>query len=191
MITTAPATPAIAIGPHSAPRPRVAAAASAGAAGRHRRRRARTLHLMDLENLLAGRVDCPAVAGLWHDYQRVTDFRWDDHVIVAVSKKNAAATFFALPAAIQRIVGRNIPDGADLALIEAVDIDWAARRFGQVMVATGDGIFTDTARRLHERGLQVVQVLGGGLPSARLYRQCSTQLYLPTTGAGVESSHAA
>lgn len=184
MTTTAPALSIPAAGLRSGATQSIPAThatpASGRVGGRHRCSRARALHLVDLENLLAGRVDGPSVTATWHQYQQVTGMRWDDHVVVAVAKKHAAATFLALPTAIQRVIGRNTPDGADLALIDAIDLDWAARRFGQVMVATGDGIFTDTARRLRARGLQVVQVIGGGLPATRLYRQCPTQLYLPS-----------
>ncbi|WP_190242443.1 NYN domain-containing protein [Rhodococcus ruber] len=136
---------------------------------------------MDLENLLGGRIGACSVAEIWCEYRQVTGMRWDDHVIVAVSKKNAVATFFALPGTVQRVVGSDVPDGADLALIGAVDIAWTARRFGQVMAATGDGIFAGTAARLHAQGLQVVQVIGAGLPATGLYRQCQSPLYLTTT----------
>lgn len=156
-----------------------AASTAGGRVGRHRCIRPRTLHLIDLENLLAGRVDTDTVADIWDEYRQVTGMRWDDHVIVAVSKRNAAATFFALPETVQRVIGSNGPDGADLALISAVDINWAVKRFGQVMVATGDHIFTDTTTGLRAAGLPVVQVIGGGAPAADLYRQCTSQLYLP------------
>lgn len=149
-------------------------------AGRHRCTRPRTLHLIDLENLLGGRIDPHAVATLWNHYRELTAMRWDDHVIVAVSRRHALDTFTALPATVQRVVGPNSPDGADHALLDAIDIDWAARRFGQVIVATGDHIFTDTARRLAATGLQLVQVLGLGYTATDLYHQCPTQLHLPT-----------
>ena len=147
--------------------------------GRHRCVRPRTLHLVDLENLLGGDVEQHAVTSLWCQYRTLTGMRWDDHVIVAVSRRHAATAFLALPGTVQRVVGRNTADGADLALIDAVDARWAQRRFEQAMVATGDHIFAETARHLNDLGLEVVQVIGRGLPSAHLYRQCSRQLYLP------------
>lgn len=146
--------------------------------GRHRSTRPRTLHLVDLENLLAGRIDIRSVGDTWTEYRHVTGMRWDDHVVVAVSKKNAAAAFFALPDNVQRVVGNNGPDGADIALVGAVDSDWAAQKFGQVMMATGDHMFTETVTRLQAVKLRVVQVIGGGLASTDLYRQCSDHLYL-------------
>lgn len=156
-------------------------------AGRHLRTRPRTLHLVDLENLLNGRVDAHSVAEVWDEYQRVTGMCEDDHVIVSVSQRNAVATFFSLPAAVQRIIGSNEADGADHALLEAIDIAWTARRFGQVMVATGDGIFTPVAACLHARGLQMVQVIGGGKPATSLYRQCAMQLYLTAAQRRVQA----
>lgn len=155
--------------------------------GRDRYIRPRTLHLVDLENLLAGWVDERSVAEVWAEYQKVTAMRQGDHVIVSVSQRNAVATFFSLPAAVQRIIGSNAPDGADHALLDTIDIAWTARRFGQVMVATGDGIFTPVTARLHAQGLQMVQVIGGGKPATSLYRQCATQLYLTTAQRRVQA----
>ncbi|WP_212744386.1 NYN domain-containing protein [Rhodococcus sp. Q] len=153
-------------------------AAVRAAGGRHRCTRPRTLHLVDLENLLAGRVDAASVAEVWAEYQQVTGMRPGDHVVVAVAARHATATFFSLPGAVQRVVGADIPDGADLALLDTVDLAWTARRFGQVMIATGDHAFTGVAAHLHTQGVPVVQVIGGGWPSTGLYLQCSTQLYL-------------
>ncbi|WP_338481343.1 NYN domain-containing protein [Rhodococcus sp. DN22] len=146
--------------------------------GHHRSTRPRTLHLVDLENLLDGRVETEAVTEIWREYRQVTGMGSDDHVVVAVAKRNAAAAFFGLPQSVQRIIGDNGPDGADLALLDAVDIDWSAKRFGQVMVSPGDHIFTGTARGMKAAGMQVVQVIGGGTSSTALYLQCSRQLNL-------------
>lgn len=147
--------------------------------GRHRSTRPRTLHLIDLENLLCGRVDPRSVVQVWDEYRRVTGLRWDDHVVVSVAKRHAPATFFALPASVQRVIGADEADGADTALLDAVQIDWAATRFRQVMLASGDHIFGDVARTLRGEGLHLVQVIGGGLCGSEIYRQCHDQLYLP------------
>ena len=146
--------------------------------GRHRSTRPRTLHLVDLENLLAGRVIGEDVADVWAEYSRVTALHRDDHVVVSVAKRHAEAAFFALPG-VQRVIGADGPDGADIALIDAVPIGWAASRFAQVMLASGDHIFGDIASRLRAEGLPVALVIGAGTAAYELYLRCDSQLYLP------------
>lgn len=157
--------------------------------GRHRLNRPRTLTLMDLENLLGGKVDTVAVREMWSEFGKVIDRRHDDHTCVAVSRHHAATAFFGLPGDVQRIVGENGPDGADLALIQAVDYDWIEANFGQVVLASGDHIFAPVAERLREVGLHVVQVIGAGTSSVRLYRASSEQRYLQLTRKAALDRH--
>lgn len=147
-------------------------------AGRHRSTRPRTLHLIDLENLVAGQVTPESCAAAWQEYSRRLDVRWDDHIIVAVSEKNALTAFLALPGTVQKVVGSNKPDGADLALIDAVELGWAQARFRQVVIASGDHIFTPLVEELSAGGLFVVQAIGGSWTSAELYLACRSQFYL-------------
>lgn len=146
--------------------------------GRHRSIRPRTLHLVDLENLVAGVVTEQSVSAAWQEYRRVLGVRWNDHVVVSVSEKNALAAFLALPGTIQRVMGRNCPDGADLELIAAVDLGWAQTRFQQVVMASGDHIFTDLARDLSSRGIVVIQAIGASQTSWELYLACEMQMHL-------------
>ena len=146
--------------------------------GAHRSTRPRTLHLLDLENLVDGLVTPAHCAAAWAEYSYRLGYRPGDHAIVAVSKKNALTAFLALPD-VQRVIGPNRPDGADLALIDAVDLDWARTHFRQVVIASGDHIFTPLARRLADHGLFVVQAVGAAFTSAQLYHAVSTQQYLP------------
>ncbi|WP_280488628.1 NYN domain-containing protein [Nocardia farcinica] len=147
-------------------------------AGRHRSNRPRTLHLIDLENLVAGQITPEACTAAWQEYCRRLDVRWDDHVIVAVSEKNALTAFLALPGTVQRVVGSNRRDGADRALIDAVELGWAQTRFRQVVIASGDHIFAPLANKLTVGGLFVVQAIGGSWTSTELYLACQAQYYL-------------
>lgn len=146
--------------------------------GRHRSTRPRTFNLIDLENLVAGRVNPVSVNEAWSEFTAAIDARHTDLTTVAVSRRNAAAAFFSLPANLQRVVGANCPDGADIALIASVDIDWVVANFGQVIIGSGDHIFAPLARRFRSAGLNVVQVIGRGACSASLYRACNEQRYL-------------
>jgi hypothetical protein len=154
-----------------------------GRPGRHRCTRPRTLHLVDVENLVSGDVSAHLVRQMWAEFVDVLGVRWNDHSTVAVSRRNAATAFLALPSGLRRVVGADGPDGADLALIESVDVDWAAAHFGQVVIASGDHIFAPLANRLRARGIPVVQVIGGGKSSAQLYLACTDHKYLAQTRA--------
>lgn len=149
--------------------------------GRHRSTRPRTLHLLDVENLVSGQVSSATVGAMWAEFVRVVGTRWDDHSTVAVSSHHAPAAFFALPTGIRRVVGTNHPDGADLALIDSVDVDWVSKHFGRVVIASGDHIFAPMANTLRANGIELVQAIGGGLSSAELYRACTAHQYLPRT----------
>lgn len=151
-------------------------------AGKHRVTRPRTLNIVDLENLVAGHVTKATVKTAWNEYCYVTGLREGDQSFIAVAERHAATAFFALPPGIKRLVGDNVPDGADVVLLSAVDDPaWVARNYGQVMIASGDHIFAPLAQRFLDVGVPVVQVLGGGACATNLYRRCSTQLYLPQT----------
>ncbi|WP_370500186.1 NYN domain-containing protein [Mycolicibacterium sp. jd] len=115
---------------------------------------------------------------VWSEFSEIVDTRYTDLTTVAVSRRHAATAFFALPGNLQRVVGSNCPDGADIALIDSVDVDWVAAHFGQVVIASGDHIFAALACRFRSAGLHVVQVIGHGASSAALYRACSEQKYL-------------
>lgn len=149
--------------------------------GRHRSTRPRTLHLLDVENLVSGQVSRATVSAMWAEFVRVVGARWNDHSTVAASTRHAPAAFFALPRGIRRVVGTDDPDGADRALIDSVDVDWVSEHFGRVVIASGDHIFAPLANRLRDNGVEPVQVIGGGLSSAALYRACTAHHYLPKT----------
>lgn len=146
--------------------------------GRHRSHRARTLHLLDLENLVDGYVAYESVESVWNEYRQVTGMLADEQAIVSVAKRNAKAAFFALPSGVRRVLGSDGPNGADAALIDSIDAKWVAANFGQVMLASGDHIFTPTVQQFLNFGVPVVQVIGGGFSAYELYAACTSQLYL-------------
>ena len=146
--------------------------------GRHRMNRPRSLHLLDVENLVENELSTQSVTAMWNNFVAAVDPRWDDLSTVAVARRHAATTFFALPVGVRRVIGANGPDGADLALIDSIDIDWATRNFGRVVIGSGDHIFSPLAWQLSARGMQVLLVTGGGYCSADLYRACTAHVTL-------------
>jgi hypothetical protein len=135
-------------------------------------------NIIDLENLVGGRVNSSAVSDVWSEFGEVIDTRHSDQTTVAASRRHAASAFLALPANLHRVIGAKGTDVADTALIDSVDVGWVAANFGQVVIASGDHIFAPLAHGLQSNGLHVIQVIGRGASSATLYRACNEQKYL-------------
>lgn len=76
-----------------------------------------------------------------------------------------------------RYVVRSGPDGADLALLEVLEED-IARRFRNVVVVSGDGIFTDGVAALGREGVAVTVVANRNSMSRRLALAASHVIYL-------------
>jgi len=77
-----------------------------------------------------------------------------DHAIIGANPQLGLAAKTAWPGA--RLVVRGGPDGADIALLEAVsDVDFIAARYDQIVVGSGDGVFEVVVREFRNRGLAV------------------------------------
>ena len=92
-----------------------------------------------------------------------------DHVVIA-SHPNGRAVFAArsiFPGGLLRV--RHGADGADTALRDEIsDIRFIASRFDQVMIASGDGIFTEPVVALNEAGVHTVVISWSHKLSRRL-----------------------
>jgi hypothetical protein len=103
----------------------------------------RTLHLVDVDNLLGDpRVtDAGRIALVFDTYRRAAMYTNGDHAVVATGcdARHVLEVELGWPTARHcRRVGRN---GADLALLE--EAQWAAtsQRYARVVLGSGDGIF--------------------------------------------------
>ena len=146
----------------------------------NRNENTRTLHLVDIENALGGAVaTADEVRAFWRAYREfAVGVGEDDHVVVASSSIMAKVAWFALPqAGIQRRV-KDGKDGADHALLESVDLDRDAARFGRLVITSGDHIFAPLARDARAAGMRVHQVIGNGTPSRELLSACPTRTWL-------------
>jgi hypothetical protein len=115
----------------------------------------RTLHLIDVENLIGDpHPPMTAVAAALDEYRRRIPVGESDLAVLGTNGYLAFATKAAWPGALVRI-GRG-PDGADLALLEEANTDWVARRFDRVVLASGDGIFTSLVAQLRLLNIEVV-----------------------------------
>lgn len=126
----------------------------------------RRLILVDVENVVGG--ECSTEARARWAQRRLTDEIGTlsvDFVVVAVDAAGLANVGWEWPSA-RRLMGYG-KDGADRALLEvlAEDVD---RRFRQVVLASGDGIFTEPAVELTARGVEVTVVAHECALSSRL-----------------------
>lgn len=144
----------------------------------------RTLHLLDIENLLAGQI-CPGdVTRLWQAYTAWVKPAGHDHIVVAYGPTGAARSAFELPAQVATRIGAPGPDSADhvlLALIE--DPAWVAARYTNVVIASADHIFANPAAALAHAAVPLAQVLGRCRHSYHLSLACQTTITLPLPDA--------
>lgn len=115
-----------------------------------------------------------AIAGLLH----AVSFRKDaDHLVIAVAPDWAFVVMALAPSA--RLVVRKGPNGADLALCDALeDAAFIAGRYSEVVIASGDHIFCRSVRGLADAG---VHTTIAGLPtqtSSELTASASSVMWL-------------
>jgi hypothetical protein len=130
----------------------------------------RTLHLVDLENLLGDpRADAVVALATFSAYLHVAGWQVDDHVIVATNPWLMTKIAFDLPVPASRhaVHGR---DGADTMLLSLAPAELVVKRYGRLVIGSGDGIFTMRARAVHDGGIPVDVVARPDGCSTRLHR---------------------
>lgn len=115
----------------------------------------RTLHLIDVENLMGGPLaGVGALKQASELYRIAAPVRASDHVIVASNPRLACDAGVEWQAG--RLVTGHGPNGADRALLRAVrDLGWVAERYDRIVIGSGDGVFVGTVRALKEYGVAV------------------------------------
>ena len=117
----------------------------------------RALHLIDIENLLGNpRPDAESVCQARDAYESQVLVGKDDLVVVACNHGCALSVGLSYKGA--RLIVRSGPDGADLALLEVLDEGDVAERFDAVVIASGDGIFTDAVALLGDMRVPAIVV---------------------------------
>ncbi len=120
------------------------------------RRNGRAFHVIDIENLLALTHGTPVWAEAGALYRVITGVEEHDLMLVAADQSRIFDITRAFPGAQVR-PGRGA-DGADLALINNIDVELIAKRFDSIVIGSGDDRFTDVAYRARQHGLNVVVV---------------------------------
>ena len=146
----------------------------------------RTLHLIDIENLVGKpgfTSDDVAVARA--RYLTISPMEEGDQVVIASGRKSAQAAMFGWPGNVCRKVKSGV-DGADKALLAILEDESISARFERVVIASGDGIFTIAASKLRTAGVEVFVVardwdsLSSSLGSLRINSAFISPLIAPS-----------
>ncbi len=127
-----------------------------GMLGRMETTQHRTIHLIDIENLVGSPDPTTAQVREVRDHYEGRYVRYGDLIVVACSHHAFGSVAWEWPRA--RLVPRSGKDGADLALLGVIAGERVAERFRHVVVASGDAIFTDAVARLGMQGVSVTVI---------------------------------
>jgi hypothetical protein len=132
----------------------------------------RTLHVIDIENLVGGSAAGPAAVGpALSTYRAAAPVLAGDHAVIGSGTTLAVAAGVAWPGA-QLVLGRGI-DGADRALLVAIDVAFIAAHYDRVVIASGDHCFAGLAWSLRREGLDVRVVTQTERSLARALREAA------------------
>ncbi|HVT67656.1 MAG TPA: hypothetical protein VHF26_07910 [Trebonia sp.] len=151
----------------------------------------RALHVVDIENLAGAALPTLAmVSEVQGRYVACPGFREGDQVVLAASHRALLNAGLGWPHARYRM--RSGKDGADLALIDVLEHENVAARFGHVVIGSGDGLFGRTAAKLADRGVRITVVSRRASLSAGLARIAADVIYLdgPLTVAALSRASA-
>jgi hypothetical protein len=124
--------------------------------------RTRTLHLIDIENLVGRpRASAGTVAAVLDRYLELAGWRWGDIVNIAANPWLAIRFAWNLPVECS-VHTASGPDGADLALLAHAAPEFVERRAGRMVIGSGDRGFIPRALATRERGVDVVVVSRAG-----------------------------
>ena len=127
----------------------------------------RALHVIDVENLACSPLPTMSeVRKLMIRYAELVGIGSNDLVVIACNHKALLSVARGWPGVRYRV--RSGPDGADLELIDVLEHERAAERFGRIVIASGDGRFAESVARLAGAGCRVTVVSRRGSLAVRL-----------------------
>lgn len=106
-----------------------------------------------------------------------------EQVVIGTSHVGVMATGLGWPGT--RILARSGPDGADLALLEVLTTERIDERFDEVVLVSGDGIFSEAVASLGRAGVKVTVVALTGHCSKRLRMASSGTVFLNVSAAEI------
>lgn len=139
----------------------------------------RRMVLVDIENLVGnGFVSAAQISWARAALKVAAALRPADQVVVGSSSSDCLLTSGSSWTD-QRYLCRHGHDGADLALLEVMTDEHLVERYAEVVLASGDGIFTDAVARLATAGTRAHVVARPDALSTRL-RLAATKVTLLT-----------
>ena len=128
----------------------------------------RTLHLVDIENLVGDpKAPTAMVLDVLDRYLEVAGYRDGDHVVIAANPGLMARVAFDLPVPCNVHAARG-ENGADLALLAQAEPRRVAARYDRLVIGSGDGAFADVALAVRDLDTPVVVVSQSASLSSRL-----------------------
>lgn len=117
----------------------------------------RALHVVDIENLAGAAVPTLGLVAQVQDrYLARLAFGADDQVVLAASHLGLLNAGLGWPHARYRV--RSGKHGADLELVDVLEHENVAARFGHVVIGSGDGLFGKAAASLADCGVHITVV---------------------------------
>lgn len=144
---------------------------------RQRALRGRRLVAVDIENVIGGAALTEAqVVRARRSIEAAIGVRGDEHVVIGTSHCGLLAAGLGWRGS--RLVVRSGASGADLALLEVLTGERIEQRFDEVLLVSGDGIFTAAVAALGAAGVRVTVVARPGTCSKRLRMATAHVLYV-------------
>lgn len=160
----------------------VCASKPAVTAQKKRSLRGRRLVLVDLENVVGGAHMTVEQAGCAQ--QLISDalcLTSKEQVIVGIGPTALLSAGICWPGS-RTVMGRG-QDGADLALLDVLSAERVEERFDEVVLVSGDGIFSEAVAALGAHGIVVTVVSLVGSCSKRLRMAASSTLFIEPVAA--------
>jgi uncharacterized LabA/DUF88 family protein len=147
----------------------------------------RALHIIDIENLLQSSILSESEVQRFRDeYFHATQPGEDDLFVIGVSHFNQVAAIFGWGCGKASFKIRSGENGADLALIEEINSLPIKERFDEVVIVSGDGIFSDIAKSIKCTGVET-SFIGRANSTSRTIRESGLPLIsLPSLRASQE-----
>lgn len=142
--------------------------------------RGRRMVAVDIENVVGGAVMTLAQAETARRcIESTMTARDDEQVVLGSSHIGALNAWLAWKGA--RMLVRSGEDGADLELLKVLEDEHIAERFDEVVLISGDGIFTDTVAALGAVGVWVTVISRPEACSKSLRMAAAATRYLGPT----------
>jgi hypothetical protein len=146
--------------------------------------RGRRLVVVDIENVVGGAVMASEQASSAHlSIEDAVGLADGEQVVIGTSHVGVLATGLGWRG--PRIVVRSGENGADLALLEVLTGERVEERFDEVVLVSGDGIFTEAVGALGALGVRVTVVARADSCSNRLRLAAGRTVLLNDSAIGV------